>query len=190
NAIDHLKNRKMTSYYINTPEKQNAMKRHVMGTSSMVMYSYWPQLNAKGKAKKAEIPDKELWKKYNIRVLSYTDNFKTAQKRLKKAEETSNVDSESDSDGCERRKRSKPNTPRKRSRPGSYHYAELSECYDDTTSKQHQKVVNSVLRINKTFVLTTLIWTFARDLSFLHFSPDFVNRKPSLFIQDRESHKD
>jgi hypothetical protein len=36
------------------------------------MYSYWPQLNAKGKAKKAEIPDKELWKKYKIRVLSYT----------------------------------------------------------------------------------------------------------------------
>ncbi|CAB3990739.1 Hypothetical predicted protein [Paramuricea clavata] len=95
-------------------------------TCDGVMYSYWPQLNAKGKAKKTEIPDKELWKKYKIRVLSYTDNFKTAQKRLKKAEETSNVDSESDSDGCERRKRSKPNTPRKRSRPGSYHYAELS----------------------------------------------------------------
>lgn len=59
------------------------------------------------------------------------DNFKTAQKRLKKAEETSNVDSESDSDSYVRRKRSKPNTPRKRSRPGSYHYAELSECFDD-----------------------------------------------------------
>lgn len=58
------------------------------------------------------------------------DNFKTAQKRLKKAEETSNVDSESDSDSYVRRKRSKPNTPRKRSRPGSYHYAELSECFD------------------------------------------------------------
>ncbi|CAB3977231.1 Hypothetical predicted protein [Paramuricea clavata] len=99
-------------------------------TCDGVMYSYWPQLNAKGEAKKAEIPDKELWKKYKIRVLSYTDNFKMAQKWLKKAEETSNVDSESDSDGCARRKRSKPNTRRKRSRPGGYHYAELSECFD------------------------------------------------------------
>ena len=53
-----------------------------------------------------------------------------AQKRLEKAEETSNVDSECDSDSYVRRKRSKPNTPRKRSRPRSYHYTELSECFD------------------------------------------------------------
>ncbi|CAB4023104.1 Hypothetical predicted protein [Paramuricea clavata] len=79
-------------------------------TCDGVMYSYWPQLNAKGKAKKAVIPDKELWKKYKIRVLSYTDNFKTAQKR-------------------------------KRSRPGSYHYAELSECYDgnETDNVAHEE---------------------------------------------------
>lgn len=40
-----------------------------------VMYSYWPRTNAAGKVKRGEMPDKESWKRYKIRVFSYAGNF-------------------------------------------------------------------------------------------------------------------
>ncbi|XP_046896215.1 uncharacterized protein LOC124480701 isoform X1 [Hypomesus transpacificus] len=56
-------------------------------------------------AKTSQIPDKRLWKRYKIRIISSTDNYKTARKRAMKATESSNVESEEEE---KRRKRSVP----------------------------------------------------------------------------------
>ncbi|KAL1279587.1 hypothetical protein QQF64_026260 [Cirrhinus molitorella] len=59
-----------------------------------ILICYWPRRNANAMAKACHRPDKELWKRYKIRILSETDNYKTARERAKKAVETSNVESE------------------------------------------------------------------------------------------------
>ncbi|XP_042599857.1 uncharacterized protein LOC122140409 [Cyprinus carpio] len=59
-----------------------------------VLICYWPRRNAAAMAKASQRPDKELWKRHKIRILSETDNYKTARERAKKAVESSNVDTE------------------------------------------------------------------------------------------------
>jgi hypothetical protein len=36
------------------------------------MFCYWPRTNISFRARKAEIPDKEKWAKYPVRILHYT----------------------------------------------------------------------------------------------------------------------
>ncbi|XP_062569804.1 uncharacterized protein LOC134231846 [Saccostrea cucullata] len=61
-------------------------------------YCYWPNSNAKRKIKKMSLPDKESWKKFKFRKIGQDyEDYETARKNLKKAEETSNLESEEDS---------------------------------------------------------------------------------------------
>ncbi|XP_056595806.1 uncharacterized protein LOC130414116 isoform X1 [Triplophysa dalaica] len=69
-----------------------------------VLTCYWPRRNADAMSKACHRPDKELWKRYKIRILSETDNYKTARERAKKAVETSNVESEDDVENMRKRK--------------------------------------------------------------------------------------
>jgi hypothetical protein len=39
------------------------------------LHSYWPRANAAKKFKRSEMPDKETWKAYKIRVLAYAGKF-------------------------------------------------------------------------------------------------------------------
>ena len=39
------------------------------------LYCYWPRANAARKLKKMEMPDKQTWKTYKIRMLTYTGKF-------------------------------------------------------------------------------------------------------------------
>lgn len=39
------------------------------------MFCYWPKYNISQKARKGEIPDKEQWKKYAVRIFSYTGTY-------------------------------------------------------------------------------------------------------------------
>ena len=58
-------------------------------------------------------------------------NYYTALRRAKRAEETSAVDTDLDSDiGHEKAKRAKRDLPKRRERPGNYHYADMSDCWD------------------------------------------------------------
>lgn len=43
--------------------------------TSQVLFCYWPRSNVQAKVKNLAIPDKQKWKKYDIRVFSYTGNF-------------------------------------------------------------------------------------------------------------------
>ena len=36
------------------------------------LYCYWPRTNVASRIKKLELPDKESWKKYKVRIFSYT----------------------------------------------------------------------------------------------------------------------
>jgi hypothetical protein len=46
------------------------------------MFCYWPRTNISFRARKAEIPDKEKWAKYPVRILHYTgEHYET--KKLK-----------------------------------------------------------------------------------------------------------
>ncbi|XP_052707614.1 DNA topoisomerase 2-alpha-like isoform X2 [Crassostrea angulata] len=61
-------------------------------------YCYWPHLNAKKKIQKMSLPDKDTWKKYKYRKIGQDyEDYDTARKYLKKAEETSNLESEEES---------------------------------------------------------------------------------------------
>lgn len=61
-------------------------------------YCYWPHLNAKKKIQKMSLPDKDTWKKYKYRKIGQDyEDYDTARKNLKKAEETSNLESEEES---------------------------------------------------------------------------------------------
>ena len=40
-----------------------------------IVYCYWPQRNHATLAKRSALPDKELWTKYSVRVLSETGMY-------------------------------------------------------------------------------------------------------------------
>ncbi|CAB4013322.1 Hypothetical predicted protein [Paramuricea clavata] len=84
------------------------------------LYCYYPRTNVAGRVRKLELPDKENWSSYRIRVLSYTDKHEKAKKQLKQAEHTSNLDTSDSESDLER--------PNKRQR-GNINYAdtELTE---------------------------------------------------------------
>ncbi|XP_049334336.1 uncharacterized protein LOC111195954 isoform X1 [Astyanax mexicanus] len=66
-----------------------------------VLYCYWPHSSASIMAKKYAAPDKNLWSKHAVRVLSETDSYAMARYRARKAQDTSNVE---ESDANESRK--------------------------------------------------------------------------------------
>ena len=68
------------------------------------MFCYWPRTNISFRARKAEIPDKEKWAKYPVRILHYTENYENAMNLSKNAEYTSNLSSD-ESEGRGHRKR-------------------------------------------------------------------------------------
>ncbi|VDI63125.1 Hypothetical predicted protein [Mytilus galloprovincialis] len=57
-----------------------------------VMFCYWPRKNSTQCAKKGQIPDKEFWRRYRIRIFSYTDDYEKALKKRQRAIESSNMD--------------------------------------------------------------------------------------------------
>lgn len=44
-------------------------------THDGALYCYWPRTSASKKVKNCEMPDKETWKKYKIRVFAYVHLF-------------------------------------------------------------------------------------------------------------------
>ncbi|CAB3977710.1 Hypothetical predicted protein [Paramuricea clavata] len=56
------------------------------------LYCYWPSKNAKNKVIQDDLPDKEKWRRYKVRVFMYTSDYGQAKKYLKIAEETSNME--------------------------------------------------------------------------------------------------
>ncbi|CAG2218194.1 unnamed protein product [Mytilus edulis] len=71
------------------------------------MFCYWPKKNQNQKAKKGEIPDKELWTKHPVRIFSYTDDFDKALERRARSVNTSNVDT-NEEDGVEQPREVRP----------------------------------------------------------------------------------
>nr|XP_045599948.1 uncharacterized protein LOC123759121 [Procambarus clarkii] len=58
---------------------------------------YWPRENQSSKAKRGEIPDLSKWRRFNIsKIYSIDSTWELALKHLKKAEETSNMESDTD----------------------------------------------------------------------------------------------
>ncbi|XP_028415166.1 uncharacterized protein LOC114538215 [Dendronephthya gigantea] len=94
------------------------------------LYCYWPRNNASHKLRKLEIPDKETWIAYKVRVFSYTDSVAKAQKILKRAEETSNVESDSDSGHARKRRRTKASL---------FEYSEGSDTDEDISKNGKKK---------------------------------------------------
>ncbi|XP_028415605.1 uncharacterized protein LOC114538964 isoform X2 [Dendronephthya gigantea] len=92
------------------------------------LYCYWPRNNASHKLRKLEIPDKETWIAYKVRVFSYT--VAKAQKILKRAEETSNVESDSDSGHARKRRRTKASL---------FEYSEGSDTDEDISKNGKKK---------------------------------------------------
>ncbi|XP_028417120.1 uncharacterized protein LOC114541386 isoform X1 [Dendronephthya gigantea] len=98
------------------------------------LYCYWPRNNASHKLRKLEIPDKETWIAYKVRVFSYTDSVAKAQKILKRAEETSNVESDSDSGHARKRRRTKASL---------FEYSEGSDSDEDILKNGKKKSLRS-----------------------------------------------
>ncbi|XP_014670052.1 PREDICTED: uncharacterized protein LOC106811046 [Priapulus caudatus] len=69
------------------------------------LYSYWPTSGASQKARKGELPDKQRWQKFEVRMFSYTASHEKALRNAKQAENTSKMQSEEEQSI---RKRKKP----------------------------------------------------------------------------------
>ncbi|XP_038069350.1 uncharacterized protein LOC119738517 [Patiria miniata] len=67
------------------------------------MYSYWPAHKTAERARKHEIPDADNWGRYKIRLLRETSDYEKAKIFARRAEDTSNV--ESDDEGPRRKRR-------------------------------------------------------------------------------------
>ncbi|XP_072037558.1 uncharacterized protein [Amphiura filiformis] len=73
--------------------------RHEEGEEN---YCYWPTHNPAYKARKHDIPDEERWGRCKIRVIKLTKDYMKAKNCARKAEETSNL--ETDDEGTMQRK--------------------------------------------------------------------------------------
>ncbi|XP_064108518.1 uncharacterized protein LOC135216905 isoform X2 [Macrobrachium nipponense] len=72
-----------------------------------VVYCYWPpKAGASAKVKREEMPDKERWNLHEIRLFSFAETYTKALERAKRAEDTSNV--ETDQECLKRRTTKKP----------------------------------------------------------------------------------
>nr|XP_054759088.1 uncharacterized protein LOC129265124 [Lytechinus pictus] len=60
-------------------------------------FSYWPGHQQTMRAKRHVIPDKQTWGRHKIRVLKVTSNYEKARSKARKAEETSNLDTDEES---------------------------------------------------------------------------------------------
>ncbi|VDI01909.1 Hypothetical predicted protein [Mytilus galloprovincialis] len=92
------------------------------------MYAYWPDCHSSmitHKVKKREIPDKENWKRYEVKIFSYTDTYEKALSRRKRAEYTSNVETDEDEEN-----------KREAGRPDRYNSSE-----DEDNSEPSQKKI-------------------------------------------------
>ncbi|XP_046843404.1 uncharacterized protein LOC124437480 [Xenia sp. Carnegie-2017] len=66
---------------------------------------YWPRTNVSAIVKKLELPYKNGWKKHKVRIFTFADNFKSAQKFARRAIATSNIESDDESINDKPRKR-------------------------------------------------------------------------------------
>ncbi|XP_052093559.1 uncharacterized protein LOC127729725 isoform X2 [Mytilus californianus] len=86
------------------------------------MFTYWPKLGASKKAKFGTIPDPQTWALYKIEILSTTEDYETAARRCKLAEDTSHIETE------EEKEEEKEKTPkRKISQPSRYDDCDYEE---------------------------------------------------------------
>lgn len=70
-------------------------------------YCYWPpKTGASAKVRREEMPDKEKWKSYEIRIFSFAETYTKALEQAKRAEDTSTI--ETDFEGLERRATKRP----------------------------------------------------------------------------------
>ncbi|XP_061190147.1 uncharacterized protein LOC133198007 [Saccostrea echinata] len=104
---------------------------------------YWPQKEAKKKIKNLAIPDKEKWTLYNIRKLGQDyEDYDTARKYCKKAEETSNFETDDDT--------------RKKKTPARFYSSSESEDDNDIDGKgsaglpKPPKVISSLKGLKRT----------------------------------------
>lgn len=96
------------------------LKSWIFDDANGTTYCYWPTVGASAKVKKQQLPDKEKWATYEIRIFSYAGTYDKALERSKRAEETSNIDS--DLEGLKRRPTRKP---------AKYDFSEEEEADDE-----------------------------------------------------------
>ncbi|CAC5378362.1 unnamed protein product [Mytilus coruscus] len=90
---------------------------------STAMFTYWPKLGASKKAKIGTIPDPQTWALYKIDILSTTEDYETAARRCKLAEDTSHIETEE-----EKEEETEKTTPkRKISQPSRYDDCDYEE---------------------------------------------------------------
>ncbi|XP_072051270.1 uncharacterized protein [Amphiura filiformis] len=101
--------------------------RHEEGEEN---YCYWPTHNPAYKARKHDIPDEERWGRWKIRVIKLTKDYMKAKNCARKAEETSNL--ETDDEGTMQRKKRRP----AKLDSGSDAGADDSDSEPDTTKQK------------------------------------------------------
>ncbi|XP_067309280.1 uncharacterized protein [Pseudorasbora parva] len=72
----------------------DAVPTNWLETTEKTVFCYWPQKNVTAKVKRREIPDKTLWAKCKVSVLTYTDTYNKARDKVNQATMTSNLDSD------------------------------------------------------------------------------------------------
>ncbi|XP_046857688.1 uncharacterized protein LOC124451106 [Xenia sp. Carnegie-2017] len=70
-----------------------------------VLCYYWLRTNFLARVKELELPDKTRWKKHKVRIFTFADNLKSAQKFARRAIATSNIESDDESINEKPRKR-------------------------------------------------------------------------------------
>lgn len=91
------------------------------------LFCYWPpRAGAAAKVKKEEIPDKEKWNSYEIRIFSSAETYSKAQELSRRAEVTSNVETE-------------PEGPKSRAtkKPARYDFSDEADDEGDNPEFSH-----------------------------------------------------
>ncbi|XP_060776387.1 uncharacterized protein LOC132885878 isoform X2 [Neoarius graeffei] len=72
-------------------------------------YSYWPRDRPTRRAEKRELPDKQNRSRYQINIMSFTEDYSQVLRRAKKAENTSNLSTDDEPQQQRTKRRAKPN---------------------------------------------------------------------------------
>ncbi|KAK4326593.1 hypothetical protein Pmani_002907 [Petrolisthes manimaculis] len=84
-----------------TRQRDSRRASSTRATIPLVVYCYWPpRAGASAKVKREERPDKEKWKLYEIRIFSFAETYTKALERAKRAENTSNIDTDPEDIKC------------------------------------------------------------------------------------------
>ncbi|CAB1321614.1 unnamed protein product, partial [Coregonus sp. 'balchen'] len=84
-------------YYVVHFVKENTVEvvpEQWVEKSDGVLCCYWPRNASATMIKRGDRPNKILWEKYRISIISSTDNYSVAEQRAKRGVDTSNVESD------------------------------------------------------------------------------------------------